>query len=75
MTFYSDTALLPPNPTPPYRCIEDIVITLWVEYLELEFDSPYNNIVTIQRMQIINQLIGYWEYKQDQIYCYELEKG
>jgi len=75
MTFYSDTALLPPYPTPPYRCIEDIVITLWVEYLELEFDSPYNNIVTIQRMQIINQLIGYWEYKQDQIYCYELEKG
>lgn len=75
MASYSTTDLLPSYPTPPFRCIDDIIISLWVEYLELELNSPYDEIMTIQRMAVIDQLVSYWEYKQYEIFCYELEKG
>ena len=75
MSSYFTTGLLPSYPTPPFRNIDDIIISLWVEYLDLEVDSPYSELVTIQRLQVIDHLVEYWEVKQYEIYCYELQKG
>tara|TARA_B100001094_G_scaffold83007_2_gene79305 strand:- start:3828 stop:4055 length:228 start_codon:yes stop_codon:yes gene_type:complete len=75
MIYFSGTDLLPSYPTPPYRCIDDIIISLWVEYLEIEFNSPYDEVVTFQRLKVIDELVGYWERKQYEIYLYELSKG
>mgnify|MGYP003647904794 CR=1 FL=1 len=74
MTSYSATDLLPPYPAPPYRSIDDIIISLWVEYLELELDSPYDAMLTFQKLKVIDHLVEYWESKQYEIYRYELEK-
>ena len=74
MIFFTTTDLLPPYPTPPFRCIDDIIITLWIEYLDLEINSPYDELVTIQRMQVIDRLVEFWEVKQYEIYRYELQK-
>ena len=74
MASYSTTDLLPPYPTPPFRCIDDIIITLWIEYLDLELQSPYDEIVTLQRMRVIDHLVEFWEIKQHEIYRYELQK-
>ena len=75
MTFFSGTDLLPSYPTPPFRCIDDIIISLWVEYLELEFDSPYDENTTLQKLRVLDHLVGYWEQKQYEIYLYEISKG
>tara|TARA_R110000851_G_scaffold21909_4_gene65290 strand:+ start:6164 stop:6382 length:219 start_codon:yes stop_codon:yes gene_type:complete len=72
MNFFSAAELLPSYP-PPYRSIEDIIISLWIEYLDLELNSPYSTVVTAQRMIIIELVINYWENKQYEIFCYEFE--
>ena len=74
MTFFSGTDLLPSYPTPPFRCIDDIIISLWVEYLELEFDSPYDESTTLQKLRVLDHLVDYWEQKQYEIYRHELSK-
>lgn len=74
MMSFSGTDLLPSYPTPPYRCIDDIIISLWIEYLEIEFNSPYDELVSLQRLVIIDRLVGYWEQKSHEIYRYELQQ-
>ena len=71
---FSGTDLLPSYPSPPFRCIDDIIISLWVEYLEIEFNSPYDEVTTNQRLRVIDELVAFWEQKQYEIYCYELSK-
>ena len=74
MMTFSGSTLLPSYPTPPFRCIDDIIITLWIEYLEIEWDSNYDDVVAIQRLQVIDHLVVYWEFKQQEIYDYELQQ-
>ena len=71
---FSGADLLPSYPTPPYRCIDDIIITLWIEYLELELSSPHPDKITLQRLKVIDELVIYWEQKQYEVYVYELQK-
>jgi len=73
MNFFG-TDLLPSYPAPPYHSIDDIIISLWVEYLEIEYDSPYDEALTQQRLMVIDWLVMFWEEKQYEIYCCELSK-
>jgi len=73
MNFFSAADLLLSYPPPPYQSIDDIIISLWIEYLELELNSPYSTIMTVQRMIIIELVINYWEHRQYEIFCYEFE--
>jgi hypothetical protein len=74
MIGFSGKDLLPSYPHPPYESIDDIIITLWIEYLEIEYDSPYDQVVTYQRLYLIDMLVMYWEDKQYEIYRYEVSK-
>ena len=71
---FSGADLLPSYPTPPYRCIDDIIISLWIEYLELELASPMPDKITLQKLKVIDELVVYWEQKQYEVYLYELQK-
>ena len=75
MIHFTGTDILPSYPAPPYQSLDDIIISLWVEYLEIEYDSPYDEDLTYQRLMVIDWLVMYWEQKQYEIYCYELSKG
>lgn len=74
MICFTGTDLLPSYPTPPFRCIDDIIISLWVKYLEIEYGANYDDPVTYQRLLIIDYLVMFWEEKQYEIYRYELSK-
>lgn len=74
MMSFSGTDLLPSYPTPPFRCIDDIIISLWIEYLEIEWNYSMSDPTAIQRLEVIDFLVVYWEYKQQEIYDYELQK-
>ena len=74
MISFTGTDLLPSYPTPPFRCIDDIIISLWVKYLEIEYSADYDDPVTYQRLMIIDHLVMFWEEKQYEIYRYELSK-
>jgi hypothetical protein len=74
MMSFTGTDLLPSYPTPPFRCIDDIIISLWIEYLEIEYNSPYDELVSLQRLMIIDELVVYWERKQQEVYDHELQQ-
>ena len=74
MMSFSGTDLLPSYPTPPFRCIDDIIISLWIEYLEIEWNYSMGDPTAVQRLEVIDFLVVYWEYKQQEIYDYELQK-
>ena len=75
MTYYPTTPL-PHYSTKQFNfhLVEEIICSMWCEYLQFEYSFSQENNLTKQRLEFTAAVIDYWEEILSEINDHEIQK-